>query len=212
MYADDELIPINLLQHYVFCPRQCGLIAIDNLWRDNPLTVGGTLLHERVDTPSSEHTGDIERITALRVHSHTHGLTGKCDVVERIRTSVGVEIIPVEYKAGEPKHDLSDSIQLCAQALCLEEMLQCRIERGAFFYGKIRRRQYIQLDDQLRSRTLETIAAVRTMIAQQAVPPASYAPKCRNCSLIDLCQPKASNFTRAQRYLHELFHPTSDRS
>ncbi len=210
MYCDDELIPINLLQHYAFCPRQCGLIAIENLWQDNVLTIGGSLLHESVDSPETESIGDCERITALRIHSYRYGLTGKCDVVELRHTAHGLQCLPVEFKAGQPKHNDIDCIQLCAQALCLEEMLACRIEHGAFFYGKVRRRVTVHLDERLRQQTTEMIAAVRQLVESMTVPPAEFAPKCNNCSLISLCQPKASNAARVRRYIHDLFHPSDD--
>lgn len=210
MYSEQDFIWINLLQHYRFCPRQCALIAIEDAWRDNSLTIGGMLLHEKVDEPETTVVGDVERITSLRIHSYRYGLTGKCDVVERRRTTSGIEIVPVEYKAGMPKKDLSDNIQLCAQALCLEEMLDCTIDRGEFFYGKIRRRVPVQIDQTLRTLTIETIAAVRQLIETQHLPPADYAPKCRSCSLRELCQPKASNSRRVRFYLQRLFNPSDN--
>ncbi|MCS7001051.1 MAG: CRISPR-associated protein Cas4 [Bacteroidota bacterium] len=210
MYSEEDFLPINLLQHYVFCPRQCGLIAVECLWRENALTIGGKLLHEHVDRADTEWSGDVERISGLRIHSYRYGLTGKCDLVERRHTPHGIVVTPIEYKAGEPKPDLSDSIQLCAQALCLEEMMHCTIPQGMFFYGKIRRRVALELTDELRQRTIETITAVRQMVDSFTVPPAEYAPKCRSCSLVDLCQPKAANRQRVQSYLCSLFHSVEE--
>lgn len=207
MDSEHDFIPIRLLQHYRFCQRQCALLALDTVWAHNALTVAGALLHERVNKPIQFIHGNTEYIHSLRVHSYRYGLTGVCDVVLRCTGPTESCIMPIEYKVGMPKRDLSDSVQLCAQALCLEEMLNCSIRHAALFYGRIRRRLTVELDDTLRQQTLETIAAVRTLIESQHLPAAQYAPKCRSCSLYDLCQPKAANSRRVNAYLKRLFHP-----
>lgn len=207
MYSEDDFIHIGALQHYVFCPRQCALIHVEDAWRDNVLTVRGEILHEKVDTDTYESRGAVKTVRGLRIHSFRLGIVGRCDVVEFRTSSTGQEILPVEFKAGKPKEDLSDKVQLCAQALCLEEMLGTRITRGAFFYGKIRRRVVIEIDESLRTQTETVIAAVRGIISRQVVPSAVYAAKCRNCSLYAVCQPKAMNGRKLQIYLNSLYQP-----
>ena len=115
--------------------------------------------------------------------------------------------MPVEFKSGEPKDDISDKVQLCAQVFCLEEMLSTKIKKGAFFYGKIRRRDIVEIDDGLRSQTGSIIASVREIISSKKVPTAEYTSKCRNCSLLDICQPKAMNNRKLNNYIKELYTP-----
>lgn len=205
MYAEDDFIMISALQHYIFCPRQCGLIHIDDVWQENLFTVRGEILHEKVDTDSYETRGDIKTVRGLRIHSFKYGLVGRCDVVEFRQTKNGKEILPVEFKAGEPKEDISDKVQLCAQVFCLEEMLNIEIRKAAFFYGKIRRRNNIEIDEDLRKRTEEVIAKVRDIVESKKVPIVEYSAKCRNCSLINVCQPKALNHKKLQNYIKELY-------
>lgn len=212
MYSEDDFIQLSALQHYVFCPRQCALIHVDDVWRDNVLTVRGNILHEKVDTDTYETRGALKTVRALKIHSFRLGLAGKCDVVEFRESKGGVEILPVEFKAGQPKHDVSDEVQLCAQALCLEEMLTTAVRRGAFFYGKIRRRVQVELTDSLRSQTEEIIAAVHAIVERKVVPQAAYAPKCRSCSLEDVCQPKAMNERKLRAYIKALYESQTESS
>lgn len=205
MYTEDDFIMISALQHYIFCPRQCGLIHIDDVWQDNLFTLRGEILHEKVDTDSFETRGDIKTVRGLRIHSYKYGLVGRCDVVEFKDTSNGKEILPVEFKAGEPKEDISDKVQLCAQVLCLEEMLNVEISKAAFFYGKIRRRNIIAITEELRKQTEEVISKVRELVDSKTVPKIEYSSKCRNCSLISICQPKALNKKRLNLYIQNLF-------
>lgn len=207
MYSEDDFIHIGALQHYVFCPRQCALIHVEDAWRDNVLTVRGEILHEKVDTDTYESRGAVKTVRGLRIHSFRLGIVGRCDVVEFRTSSTGQEILPVEFKAGKPKEDLSDKVQLCAQALCLEEMLQTPITRAAFFYGRIRRRLFVDIDNDLKTQTEEIIAAVHDIISRKLVPTARYMAKCRRCSLIDICQPKAMNRHRLQTYINTLYQP-----
>ncbi|GJQ21792.1 MAG: CRISPR-associated protein Cas4 [Bacteroidia bacterium] len=205
MFTEDNFIQLSALQHYVFCPRQCALIHVDDVWRDNVLTVRGNILHEKVDTDTYETRGAVKTVRALKIHSSRLGLAGKCDVVEFHKAGEGIEILPVEFKAGQPKHDSSDEVQLCAQALCLEEMLNARIRRGAFFYGRIRRRVQVEIGDQLRKRTEEVIAAVHDLVSRKEVPQAQYQKKCARCSLADICQPKAMNKPKLASYMVSLY-------
>lgn len=205
MYTEDDFIMISALQHYIFCPRQCGLIHIDDVWQDNLFTVRGEILHEKVDTDTYETRGDVKTVRGLRVHSYKYGLVGRCDVVEFKDTPTGKEVFPVEFKAGEPKEDISDKVQLCAQVLCLEEMLNVEISQAAFFYGKVRRRNFVEINDELRNQTEEVIYKVREIVDSKKVPIVEYTSKCRNCSLINICQPKAMNSKKLQKYIGELY-------
>jgi CRISPR-associated exonuclease Cas4 len=205
MYSEDDFIHIGALQHYVFCPRQCALIHVEDVWRDNVLTVRGNILHDKVDTDTYESRGAVRTVRGLRIHSYRLGIVGRCDVVEFRTSPTGEEVLPVEFKAGKPKDDLSDKVQLCAQALCLEEMLATKIIRGAFFYSKIRRRVQVEMDEELRKQTESIIAAVHELVSNKRVPTARYMAKCRNCSLIDICQPRAMNERKLNEYLKSLY-------
>lgn len=205
MYTEDDFIMISALQHYIFCPRQCGLIHIDDVWQKNLFTVRGEILHEKVDSDSYETRGDVKTVRGLRIHSYKYGIVGRCDVVEFRQTSKGKEIFPVEFKAGQPKEDISDKVQLCAQVFCLEEMLNTQINKAAFFYGKIRRRNVIDIDLQLRTQTEDVINSVRRLISEKKIPIIEYSAKCRNCSLINVCQPKALNKRKLQNYMKALY-------
>ncbi len=210
MFKEDEFIQINILQHYVFCPRQCALIAVEDVWTDNVYTTRGNILHEKVDTDTYETRGALKTVRGLRIQSFRHGLTGRADVVEFRKPknkSEQYEIVPVEFKAGKEKHDISDKVQLCAQALCLEEMLDTAINKGAFFYGKIRRRVLVDIDDELRNQTKDIIAQVHDIVSKQHVPTARYMDKCRRCSFLDVCQPKAMNERKLNNYLKGLYSP-----
>jgi CRISPR-associated exonuclease Cas4 len=196
MFTEDDFIQLSALQHYVFCPRQCALIHVEDVWHENVFTVRGDILHEKVDTDTYESRGTLKTVRGLRIHSTRLGIVGRADVVEfRKSTNAdgSVDVMPVEFKAGQPKENVSDKVQLCAQALCLEEMMNTQVRRGAFFYGKIRRRVQIEIDDRLREQTEEIIAAVHEIVSQKKVPAARYEKKCRNCSLVDICMPKAMN-------------------
>lgn len=205
MYTEDDFIMISALQHYIFCPRQCALIHIDDVWQENLFTVRGEILHEKVDTDSYEKRGDVKTVRGLRIHSYKYGIVGRCDVVEFRQTSKGKEVLPVEFKAGQPKEDISDKVQLCAQVFCLEEMLNTQINKAAFFYGKIRRRNLIDIDLQLRTQTEDVINSARRLISEKRIPIIEYSAKCRNCSLINVCQPKAMNKRKLQNYMKALY-------
>ena len=205
MYTEDDFIMISALQHYVYCPRQCALIHVEDAWNENLFTVRGNILHEKVDSDTYETRGTIKTVRGLRIHSFKYGLVGRCDVVEFRQSENGEVILPVEFKSGKPKEDISDKVQLCAQVFCLEEMLNTKISQAAFFYGKIRRRNVIDVDDELRSQTENIIASVREIVSKKIIPSAVYETKCRNCSLQSICQPKAMNKRKLQRYIEELY-------
>ena len=208
MYTEDQFIQLSALQHFVFCPRQCALIHVEDVWNENVHTVRGNILHEKVDTDTYETRGALKTVRGLKIHSFGYGLAGRCDVVEFLRpTAAGTspEVVPVEFKVGQPKKNISDEVQLCAQALCLEEMLGTKVRRGAFFYGKIRRRVYVGIGDQLREQTRAIIAAVHDLVERKLVPQAKYERKCATCSLLDTCQPKALNERKLRNYMKGLY-------
>lgn len=208
MYTEDDFFQISALQHYVYCARQCALIHVEDVWQENVFTVRGDILHERVDTDTYESRGTIKTVRGLKIHSFRLGISGRCDVVEFRRTSGGADQpMPVEFKSGEPKDDISDKVQLCAQALCLEEMLNTQVTHGAFFYGKIRRRVQVEIDSSLRKQTEEIISDVRELITNKRTPAAEYSAKCRNCSLEETCMPKAMNDRKLKRYMEMLYQP-----
>ena len=188
---EQDFIPISALQHYLYCPRQCALIHVEQLWAESRHTAEGRLLHERADKPQAERRRGIRTVTAMPLADATLGIAGIADVVEFHQTPEGERARAVEYKRGRPKAHRADEVQLCAQTLCLESMLGYPIAEGALFYGETRRRTAVVFDAELRQLTLATIQATRAMLASATTPLASYAPRrCDACSLIDLCQPR----------------------
>jgi CRISPR-associated exonuclease Cas4 len=191
MFPEGEFIPISALQHYLYCPRQCALIHIEQQWAENRQTAEGRLLHDRADTVAIERRHGVRTVTAMPLSNAELGIAGVADVVEFHTSADGEYPYPVEYKRGKPKSHRADEAQLCAQALCLEAMFAQRIREGALFYGMLRRRQVVEFDDGLRELTLETIGGVRAMFAAGCTPSATYETKrCDTCSMLDLCQPR----------------------
>lgn len=212
--SEDNLLPISGLQHLAYCPRQFALIHIEQQWEDNRYTAEGQLLHQRVDQEHRESRGSIHISHALRLRSLQYGLTGIADVVEFHRSEEGVEIegkrgrwnpYPVEYKRGRPKKENIDAVQLCAQALCLEEMLSIEIPAGALYYGKTRRRKETPFTDTLRNETIALTQKMHQMMAQQATVAAEKSKKCDQCSLQTLCMPTGREQIKTKRYIEQLF-------
>jgi CRISPR-associated exonuclease Cas4 len=192
MYTDDQLLPISALQHLIFCERQCALIHLERVWAENRLTVEGRHLHQKAHDGKSETTATGVRIArGLWVQSRMLGMVGQTDVVEFHPDG---RVNPVEYKRGQSKKDQSDRVQLCAQALCLEEMLKVPIPAGDLFYGQKKRRIEVAFDETLRELTCEKITRLREMIDNHETPPAVRLPKCDNCSLLELCLPNSLRF------------------
>ena len=190
MEDEDDLLPISALQHLVFCPRQCALIHVEREWAENRLTAEGGLLHARVQSGETTTRGALRVLRALPVVSHRLGITGYADVVEIHRSADGGErAFPVEYKRGTTKAHDADRVQLCAQALCIEEMMDLSVPDGALFYGARRRRETVMFDAALRERTEALVAELRKMIENRVLPPPRYGPHCRSCSLIEVCRP-----------------------
>jgi CRISPR-associated exonuclease Cas4 len=203
MYSEDDLLQLSALQHYIFCPRQCALIHIEQIWDENRLTAEGRIMHEKVHEAERESRGKVRIEYGVPVRSLRLGLIGKADVVEFHRSSEGKwQPFPVEYKRGKPKPDDCDKVQLCAQAMCLEEMLVVEISRGALFYGKTRHRQDVVFDEALRRKAQETAQKARALIESGVTPPPVYAKRCKSCSLVAECLPKTIDKRRSvSRYL-----------
>ena len=201
MEEDRDLLPISALQHLQFCERQCALIHIEGLWAENRRTVEGRLLHKRVHDAGASIRRGVRHERGLHLASRRLGLFGIADIVE---FADGVGPKPIEYKRGRPKSHFADEIQLCAQALCLEEMLFCDVLVGELFYGSIRRRVEVPFSPELRGRTREAIARLHVLIQEGRTPLARREPKCDRCSLLHLCMPGALRpRITAQRYLDD---------
>jgi CRISPR-associated exonuclease Cas4 len=198
-FAEDDLLPLSALQHLLFCERQCALIHIEGVGSENRLTVEGQQLHERADSGTTETRGSVRTARALPLRSLRLGLSGRADVVEFHHGDGGevVQVVPVEYKRGRPKRDHSDEVQLCAQALCLEEMLGLRIEGGALFYGQTRRRTDVSFTDELRRITESSAVRLHTLIGSRVTPRVKREAKCDGCSLIDWCLPDVTGGRRS---------------
>jgi len=187
MFTDSDLLPLSALQHYIYCPRQCALIHLEQQWVENRFTAEGRAQHDRVDRPEHETRDGIRYEYAVLLRSLRLGLIGKADVVEFHEHKV----FPVEHKRGRPKPTHCDWVQLCAQALCLEEALGVEIREGAIFYGRPRRRQAVEFTPELRTETEQTAAALHRLIASGKTPPAEYnKKKCAACSLLEICMPQ----------------------
>jgi len=183
-----EGLPLSALQHWLFCPRQCALIHVERLWAENRLTAEGRVLHERADDGRPESREGIRILRSVHVASAALGVWGVADVVE-LRAG---EPYPVEYKRGRPKAHRADEVQLCAQAICLEEMTGRYVPEGALFYGRNRRRTVVAMDAGLRALTSRIAAEAGAAVAAGALPPPVYeAGRCEACSLLDLCRPQA---------------------
>ncbi len=205
LYSDDQLLPLSSLQHYLFCKRQFALVHIEQAWQENFFTAQGRNLHERVDKLGERIGKDFKMEYSVPLRSYTLGLVGKADVVEFHKNEQGNKRLwipyPVEYKRGRPKEKDWDRVQLCAQALCLEEQLEVVVREGAIFYGKTRRREKVIFDEVLREKTKAAATDVHNMIVEGSIPSANYTKKCRSCSLFDICMPKLSNLISVKKYL-----------
>ena len=220
MYLEDELLPISALAQIRFCERRAALMVLEGLWAENIFTAEGHILHERTDQPETEVRGDIRIVRGLRLRSLRLGVTGIADVVEfhRVRDApersppgtgeAGVVLpnvrgrwrpFPVEYKRGRLRREEGYEVQLCAQAICLEEMIGASIPAGALFYGKNHRRLNVELDENLRGRTASAAVRLHELVRGTQTPPARYEKKCDSCSLVNLCVPKAMTGRRSVR-------------
>lgn len=189
MYQETDYLLLSGLQHIKFCPRQCALIHIEQLWHENFFTASGRVQHEKVHSGVDESRRVVRTERDLKIASRLLGVTGQTDAVEFYSDG---KVIPVEYKHGEPKEDSCDEVQLCAQAICLEEMIGCRIDEGALFYFKVRKRVPVRITDELRAETTELAERFHQLVERGETPPAEYRRKCESCSFIDECFPESA--------------------
>lgn len=186
--VEDALIPLSALQHHLYCPRQCALIHVEGLWAEDVATAEGRLLHNKVDAAGPESRPGVRILRGVALRSFRLGVSGRADVVEL--HGAAAQPFPVEYKRGRPKPHRADEVQLCAQAICLEEMFAVPVAEGALFYGTTRRRLQVRFDTGLRDLTRAVADGARASILAGLTPAPIHGPHCTGCSLRDLCQPE----------------------
>lgn len=202
----EAVVPISALEHHVYCARQSALIHVEGLWVESEHTARGDLGHRRVD--SGKHRNERSRLVlrAVPLWSEALGLTGRADAIE---VHADGSFVPIEFKIGT-RHGDAAHVQLCAQALCLEEMTGRRVARGGIWFSVPRRRVLVNLDEEVRSRTRTVIEEVRTWLLQAQLPPAVDDARCESCQLIEVCQPRlTARPTQVAAYLEEVFACTS---
>lgn len=200
----EDYIAISALQHYAYCPRQFALIHIEQVWAENRFTAEGQVLHQRVDSNEVEQRGSVRYERSVSLISQEHGLVGKMDLLE-IESGEKLRYFPVEYKRGKPKIEEWDKIQLCAQALCIEEMRSASVQEGAIWYWQVRRREPVAIDLQLRDLTLSAITGARALIETGVTPiPQVDKARCRACSLKEICQPDAFRSDKTRQYVADI--------
>ncbi|SEG74314.1 CRISPR-associated protein Cas4 [Vibrio hangzhouensis] len=199
-----RLVNISALQHFAFCQRQCALIHLEQVWQENFLTAHGRQLHERVDNGEPETRKGVRYERGVVVSAPQLGLTGKLDLLEHHKASY--QYIPVEYKRGKPKVNDIDKVQLCAQALCIEEMLAIEVKLGTLWYWQTRKRIEIELDTNLRMQTKDLIAQVQQLFINGRTPSPTIGKHCKACSLSEICQPELTHHDASNRYIQALFN------
>lgn len=209
-YSEEDYLPLSGIQHFAFCRRQWALIHIENQWAENERTVDGTIMHEKAHSGDAESRGDAVIMRALRVFSATLGVSGECDVVEFNRNADGISLnghdglwqpYPVEYKRGKPKEHNADEMQLCAQAMCLEEMLCCTIPCGALFYDEPRRRTEVEFTLELRRAVEDSLNEMHDYYKRGYTPKAKPRKGCSACSLKEICLPKMAQRKSVAAYV-----------
>ena len=218
MYADDQLLAISGLQHFAFCRRQCALIHLERIWTENYLTADGRVMHERVHEGDPETRGDLRTVRGLSLVSRRLGLVGVADLVEFHRDAASSltlpgfsgtwRVYPVEYKRGKMRRENHDQIQLCAQALCLEEMLNTRIPEGSLYYGQTRKRTIVSMSEELRHETERIAMKFHQLMEMKSLPPPDKQAHCKSCSLADECMPELC--ASASRYLEKMIVESSE--
>lgn len=203
--TEADPIPLSALQHWAYCPRQCGLIHLEQAFADNVHTARGQAVHHLVDTPGYETKSGVRVERALPLWSDRLGLTGKADLVEFHPDG---SIYPVEFKHGAKRQKQHDDIQLAAQAMCLEDMLCRPVPKGAIFHASSHRRREVEITPALRQLVIETAGAIRAMLASGELPPPVNDARCKECSLKEICQPEAiADRTRQRQQKRDLFNP-----
>ena len=210
-YNEIDYLQLSGLQHFSFCRRQWALIHIENQWAENLRTVEGNLLHTRAhDETVRETRGDLVSLRGINIHSPTLGVSGQCDVLEFRKCETGIPLdghdglwqpYPVEYKRGEPKSIDADRLQLCGQAMCLEEMLCCDIPEGALFYGQTRRREHVAFTVELRQKVHDCLEEMHALYKRGYTPKVKPTKSCNACSLKEICLPKLLKPRSAAGYL-----------
>jgi len=200
IYEEEDYLLLSGIQHYAFCPRQWALIHIEEQWNENYLTAGGRILHNKAhDGEVAEKRGNLIVFRSLKVCSAELGISGQCDIVEFHQSESGISLrdypglwlpYPVEYKRGKVKLDDCDRLQLCAQAVCLEEMLCVEIESGALFYGEPRRREKVTFTQDLRTKLADSVVKMQDLFKRKYTPKAIKRKCCQSCSIKDLCLPR----------------------
>lgn len=210
-YKEDDFLLLSGIQHYVFCPRQWALIHIEQQWEENFFTITGEIMHEKVhDKDMTEKRKNVVITRSMPVFSRTLGVRGDCDVVEFQKSKAGIPIknyegmyqpVPVEYKRGKPKEHDADVLQLCAQAICLEEMLVCQIPNGFLYYGETKHRLEILFDDGLRHKVVETFKKMHELFDRSYTPKVKVTKACKSCSLGQICLPKLNKQISVSEYM-----------
>jgi CRISPR-associated protein Cas4 len=213
-YNEEDYLLLSGIQHFVFCRRQWALIHIEQQWRENLRTVEGNILHEKAHSDKFNEKRKGMLITrGMPVVSRKLGITGSCDVVEFYKDENGVEIfgqkgtflpVPIEYKRGKPKNDSVDELQLCAQAICIEEMLACEIPKGYIFYGETKHRLEVEFNHELRNEVLKIVGQMHELFSRRYTPKVKTGSFCRACSLNDLCLPKLCKIKNASSYIEKM--------
>lgn len=216
MYVEEDYLMLSGIQHFAFCKRQWALIHIEQQWAENYKTTAGELMHKKAhDEEAFEKRGDLLIVRGLRIASHELGLSGQCDVVEFHQNKDGIDLfgydgkwipVPIEYKHGTPKENNADELQLCAQAVCLEEMFQTRISEGFLYYGENRRRSRVEFSEDLRGDTKETAKKMHEMFVRGHTPNVKTSKRCKACSLVDLCLPKLQKNMDVGQYIKHHIH------
>lgn len=211
IYQEEDFLQLSGLQHFRFCRRQWALIHIEQQWAENLRTTDGAILHENAhNSDMTERRGDVLITRDMRIFSRTLGVSGACDVLEFHRGDTGIALsgreglwqpFPVEYKRGRPKEHNADALQLCGQAMCLEEMLCCDIPEGALYYGEPRRRTAVTFTPELRGEVQTLLEEMHTLYARGHTPKVKPAKGCNACSLKELCLPRLMKNKSVSAYL-----------
>ena len=212
-YQEEDYLMLSGIQHFIFCRRQWALIHIEQLWAENERTVDGNLMHKRAhDADCISKRGNLLTIRALKIHSSELGISGECDVVEFHKSLNGIDLssypgswepYPIEYKRGTVKDHDADVIQLCAEAMCLEEMLCCEINKGALYYGQTRRRYEVYFSNKIRETVKRTVLEMHDLFQKGYTPKVKMTKSCNACSLKELCLPKLMKNKSVKAYMRQ---------
>lgn len=213
MYSEEDYLMLSGIQHFAFCRRQWAIIHIEQQWAENYRTTAGELMHRKAhDEGSFEKRGDLLIVRGLRISSRELGVSGQCDVVEFRRDDNGIDLfgyegkwqpVPVEYKRGAPKENNADELQLCAQAVCLEEMFGTDIPEGYLYYGENRRRSHVEFSPDLREELRRVAAEMHELFRRGYTPKVKPTKKCKACSLEELCVPKLQRAVSVRDYIRQ---------